>query len=506
MGLRDPFLIRSPEGDRFFLIATDLSIGRNGDWDRSQRTGSKYLEIWESTDLINWSEQRHVQGLPRHGRQHLGPGGLLGRGPPAVRRVLGLQAVRRGRPEPHRQHLQPDALRHDARLRHLQRGADLAGPQRVAHRLHRDQGERHLLPLHQGRGRRRHRLLRHHPGEVLLADRGRPAGQPVLGLHGRLHRPRRRHLRRRGPDRLQGQPGRHLRLAVLPLRRRVRRPRLHPARHRRPGGPGLAGGRRLQPARQPAPRHRHPGHPGRARRAARGDRHPRAAHAGRGRRERAGRPLRARRDVRHHGVRQHRPRVRRHRQRRRDLGRRRAHPRRHQRPREAARQHDGRPRGDHRLDRGVGRPDPGRRRTSSGAWATPTRWHRQRLPVHHRQRLPVLDRHRQLDHGADRHVGGEPGPRRLEDADLHAVARRRRHALPRRREGRREDRRDDRARRHRRRCDHGQLHRPLGLHRRQVPQGQGARLPHLQPGPVGRRGQRDGCGPDAPSSVWSSTA
>ena len=57
LGLRDPFLIRSPEGDRFYLIATDLSIGRNGDWDRSQRTGSRYLEVWESTDLKTWSEQ-----------------------------------------------------------------------------------------------------------------------------------------------------------------------------------------------------------------------------------------------------------------------------------------------------------------------------------------------------------------------------------------------------------------------------------------------------------------
>ena len=60
-GLRDPFLIRSPEGDRFFLIATDLSIGRDGDWDRAQRQGSLYLEVWESTDLVNWSEQRHVK-------------------------------------------------------------------------------------------------------------------------------------------------------------------------------------------------------------------------------------------------------------------------------------------------------------------------------------------------------------------------------------------------------------------------------------------------------------
>lgn len=63
-GLRDPFLIRSPEGDRFYLIATDLSIGRNGNWDRAQRTGSRYLEVWESTDLKNWSEQRHVLVSP----------------------------------------------------------------------------------------------------------------------------------------------------------------------------------------------------------------------------------------------------------------------------------------------------------------------------------------------------------------------------------------------------------------------------------------------------------
>lgn len=64
LGLRDPFLIRSPEGDRFFLIATDLSIGRNGDWDAAQRRGSRYLEVWESTDLVTWSEQRHVLVSP----------------------------------------------------------------------------------------------------------------------------------------------------------------------------------------------------------------------------------------------------------------------------------------------------------------------------------------------------------------------------------------------------------------------------------------------------------
>ncbi len=63
-GLRDPFIIRSPEGDTFYLIATDLSIGRNGDWGRAQRQGSKYLEVWESHDLVNWSAQRHVKVSP----------------------------------------------------------------------------------------------------------------------------------------------------------------------------------------------------------------------------------------------------------------------------------------------------------------------------------------------------------------------------------------------------------------------------------------------------------
>ncbi|MGA7148221.1 MAG: immunoglobulin-like domain-containing protein, partial [Microbacterium sp.] len=61
MGLRDPFIMRAPEGDRFFLIATDLSIGRNGSWDRALDLGSAHLEIWESTDLRSWSAQRHVK-------------------------------------------------------------------------------------------------------------------------------------------------------------------------------------------------------------------------------------------------------------------------------------------------------------------------------------------------------------------------------------------------------------------------------------------------------------
>ncbi|MFI9814226.1 immunoglobulin-like domain-containing protein [Saccharothrix variisporea] len=63
-GVRDPFIVRSPEGDRFFLIATDLKIHGNGNWDAAQRTGSKYVEVWESTDLVHWSDQRHVLVSP----------------------------------------------------------------------------------------------------------------------------------------------------------------------------------------------------------------------------------------------------------------------------------------------------------------------------------------------------------------------------------------------------------------------------------------------------------
>jgi hypothetical protein len=59
-GLRDPFILRSAEGDRFFLIATDLSIGRGTTWDSALDDGSTHLEIWESTDLRTWSAQRHV--------------------------------------------------------------------------------------------------------------------------------------------------------------------------------------------------------------------------------------------------------------------------------------------------------------------------------------------------------------------------------------------------------------------------------------------------------------
>ncbi|HMR48426.1 MAG TPA: family 43 glycosylhydrolase [Arachnia sp.] len=59
-GVRDPHVVRSGEGDRFYLIATDLSIYHRGGWGSAQATttGSKKLVVWESTDLVNWSAPR----------------------------------------------------------------------------------------------------------------------------------------------------------------------------------------------------------------------------------------------------------------------------------------------------------------------------------------------------------------------------------------------------------------------------------------------------------------
>jgi hypothetical protein len=60
-GVRDPFLLRSHDGKSFILIATDLSIHLNGDWNRAQTAASRSIVIWESPDLVKWSEPRLVE-------------------------------------------------------------------------------------------------------------------------------------------------------------------------------------------------------------------------------------------------------------------------------------------------------------------------------------------------------------------------------------------------------------------------------------------------------------
>lgn len=63
-GLRDPFIMRSADGSKFYVIATDLKINGNNDWTAAQTTGSKSIMVWESGDLINWSEQRMCEVAP----------------------------------------------------------------------------------------------------------------------------------------------------------------------------------------------------------------------------------------------------------------------------------------------------------------------------------------------------------------------------------------------------------------------------------------------------------
>lgn len=63
-GVRDPYVLRSHDNKKFFIIATDLSINLNRDWRRAVRSGSKSIVIWESDDLVKWSEPRLVKVAP----------------------------------------------------------------------------------------------------------------------------------------------------------------------------------------------------------------------------------------------------------------------------------------------------------------------------------------------------------------------------------------------------------------------------------------------------------
>jgi len=63
-GVRDPHIVRSPDGGRCYLIATDLRVYDCRDWDHLQRRGSRSIMVWESTDLVDWGEGRLVEVAP----------------------------------------------------------------------------------------------------------------------------------------------------------------------------------------------------------------------------------------------------------------------------------------------------------------------------------------------------------------------------------------------------------------------------------------------------------
>ena len=59
-GARDPFIIRSYDGTKFYIIATDLRIASGKGWQEAVTHGSQSVLIWESEDLIHFEGPRLV--------------------------------------------------------------------------------------------------------------------------------------------------------------------------------------------------------------------------------------------------------------------------------------------------------------------------------------------------------------------------------------------------------------------------------------------------------------
>lgn len=66
-GIRDPFIIYDEKLKKYFILGTDLNT-KSGNWDAFAKRGSRSLLVWESEDLINWSEERLIEvGIPEAG-------------------------------------------------------------------------------------------------------------------------------------------------------------------------------------------------------------------------------------------------------------------------------------------------------------------------------------------------------------------------------------------------------------------------------------------------------
>ena len=172
-GLRDPFIIRSPDGDTFYMIATDLNwFNRNRDY---QINDSQYIEVFESHDLVNWSPQRHVKVAPDNAGNAFAPEAYWDDSIGAYV-VFWAQAMWRdpvNRTNPGNQQMWYTTTRD---FRTFAPPAVWQDPYpAVAHRHDRDQGRRLVLPLHQERGRQRglgrvlgeaHQPARHQPQQL----------------------------------------------------------------------------------------------------------------------------------------------------------------------------------------------------------------------------------------------------------------------------------------------------------------------------------------------------
>lgn len=67
-GIRDPFIVYDEKKKKYFIIGTDLHTCKGGTWDDFSSRGSRSLLVWESEDLVNWSEERLIEvGIPEAG-------------------------------------------------------------------------------------------------------------------------------------------------------------------------------------------------------------------------------------------------------------------------------------------------------------------------------------------------------------------------------------------------------------------------------------------------------
>jgi len=74
-GVRDQALVRSPDGSKYWIIATDLCIGCGQSWDQAVNNASRNIVVWESTDLVTWSQPwlLNVAGAIPDGRNAWAP-------------------------------------------------------------------------------------------------------------------------------------------------------------------------------------------------------------------------------------------------------------------------------------------------------------------------------------------------------------------------------------------------------------------------------------------------
>lgn len=63
-GVRDPFILRDEHRGMFVVIATDLRVWPDHDWPRSYRNGSRSIVVWESADLVTWSQPWLLEVAP----------------------------------------------------------------------------------------------------------------------------------------------------------------------------------------------------------------------------------------------------------------------------------------------------------------------------------------------------------------------------------------------------------------------------------------------------------